>query len=100
MKSSILFILSVCYIVIVCSCQNNYNFTGYAHQLANGKWGFINEKGEEIISYKYDHALDFQEGLAAVKMGSKYGYINMSGAIVIPLKYDAAESFHNKVAKV
>lgn len=52
------------------------------------------------ISYKYDHALDFSEGLAAIKMGNKYGYINTPRDVVIPLKYEAAESFRNNLAKI
>lgn len=65
----------------------------------NGKYGFMNEKGKEIIPCKYDNAYGFQNnGLAAVeeKVGKdsegrdlfKWGYINRKGKEVISLKYD------------
>ena len=65
----------------------------------NGKYGFMNEEGKEIIPCKYDNAHAFQKnGLAAVakiverdSQGRdlfKWGYINRKGKEVISLKYD------------
>ena len=65
----------------------------------NGKYGYMNEKGKEIIECKYDDAFSFQKnGLAAVakKAGKdangndlfKWGYINRKGEEVVPLQYD------------
>ena len=42
----------------------------------NGKWGCINEKGEEVITPRFDDAEDFAaNGLARVEVNGKYGYI-------------------------
>ncbi|GEM_PF-2801201 len=42
MKSFITYLLGICQVTIIHSSQDDRSFTGYAHQLANGKWGFIN----------------------------------------------------------
>lgn len=56
-----------------------------------GKWGFIDEKGKEIIPLIYDDASDFEDGLAKVKINGKWGMINKNGQVVIPIKYDKIE---------
>jgi hypothetical protein len=57
-----------------------------------GKYGYINEDGIEIIKCKYDDADSFSEGLAKVGHGGwsdrVYGFINEKGEEIIPLKYD------------
>lgn len=42
-------------------------------------FGFINEKGEEVIALQYASASDFVNGVAAVGNGTKYGFINTDG---------------------
>jgi len=54
----------------------------------NGKYGFIDKTGMEVIPLEYDRANPFADGLAAVSIDDKWGYINTSGEIVIPLEYD------------
>ncbi len=66
----------------------------------NGKYGYVNEKWEEITPLKYDDAFDFKEGLAGVVINKKFGYINKKGELVIPLKYDSAPSFLEGVSIV
>lgn len=68
-------------------------------QLLN-KYGFINEKGEKIIRCKFDDALDFSEGFAAVMLNGKWDYIDTKGNEVIPLKYASASKFNNGLAEV
>lgn len=53
-----------------------------------GKYGFVNEKGEEIIQCMYDIADNFSKGLAMVKENNKYGVIDKQGNKVIPCIYD------------
>lgn len=70
----------------------------YSERLApvkrNGKWGFINVRGEEVISCQYDEVSIFHEGKAAVKMDNQWGYINSNNEMVIPLfKAVCAEPF-------
>jgi serine/threonine protein kinase len=66
----------------------------------NGKWGFIDKTGKEVIPCKYDYAAHFSEGFAAVELNGKYGYIDKTGKKVIPCKYDAADHFSEGLAAV
>ena len=69
---------------------------GLAAACKNGKWGYINTKGEEVIPCRYDDnqnyegksASPFHEGLAAVCKGDKWGYINRQGEEVIPVNLE------------
>lgn len=79
-------------------CKASYEIVGiYSEGLAyvkqNGKYGFINEAGEEVVPLKYDNALFFQEGLAQIKLGDKWGFVDKEGKEIIPPKYDFAGRF-------
>ena len=56
---------------------------GFASVKKDGKWGYINTKGEQIVECKFDYAHNFHEGFARVKKDGKYGYINTKGYSVI-----------------
>jgi hypothetical protein len=45
----------------------------------DGKWGFINSKGEIVIDMIYDECSDFSGGIAAVVYNGKPGFINKNG---------------------
>jgi hypothetical protein len=45
-------------------------------------WGFINTKGETIISFMYNHVNDFENGLCRVERNGQQLVINKSGDIV------------------
>ncbi len=67
----------------------------------NGKWGYANEMGNEVIECKYDNVEPFFEGLARVCMDGKYGFIDDIGNEVIECKYDNVEpSFSDGLAQV
>lgn len=81
--------------------QKNYHYLAVVRD-ENGKYGYINEKGREIIPCRYDNADDFQEnGLAAVAKKTdqdaegeeffQWGFINCEGEEVIPMQYDAID---------
>lgn len=65
----------------------------------NDKWGFINSKGDLVITPQYDDCYygytDESPTLIAVQSDKKWGYIDTSGTLVIPYKYDNAYSFCN-----
>ena len=64
-------------------------FDNLAYFKKNGKYGYIDRTGKEIIPPKYDDAGNFSNnGLASVKLNGKCGYIDKTGKEVIPLKYD------------
>ena len=66
----------------------------------NGKWGFINPKGELKIKAKFHVIGAFAEGLAPVRESAYYGYIDTNGIYSIEAQFDYAESFNNGMAKV
>lgn len=69
-----------------------------------GKWGYINKRGEFVITPQFDGAASFKNGLAPVKIGDldsgKYGYINTSGEFVATPQFDWAYSFSEGLACV
>ena len=56
---------------------------GLARVVQNGKWGFINTKGEVVIPCIYDFAWAFSEGLAEVKQDGKGSIINKEGKVIV-----------------
>jgi|694.fasta_scaffold02842_6 hypothetical protein len=48
----------------------------------NSKWGFINNRGQLLNPCKFDDALSFSEGLAAVTINGKEHLIDKTGNIV------------------
>jgi len=54
----------------------------------NGVYGYVDENLNLMLTFTYQNACDFSEGLAAVKKDGKWGYIDESGKIIIPLEYD------------
>ena len=63
----------------------------YQIKKENGKYGYVNYKGE-TIPCRYENARDtFSEGLAAVVLNHRIGFINKSGAVEIPFVFEYAE---------
>ncbi len=54
----------------------------------NGKWGFIDYNGEEIIKPQYVDYCPFNNEIACVCKNGKWGYINKQNEIIIPFNYD------------
>lgn len=63
----------------------------------NGKYGYINEAGEEVIPLIYDYSNDFFRGRALVSLYgkdkknvlyTKFGFIDTSGKVIIPIIYE------------
>ncbi|HQZ83362.1 MAG TPA: WG repeat-containing protein [Pyrinomonadaceae bacterium] len=65
---------------------------GYAVVRENGKYKYINEKGE-VLTGGFDYAKTFSEGLAVVNVGGKWGYIDLTGRVAIPLQYSRPEPY-------
>lgn len=67
--------------------------------------GYIDKAGNYVISPQFEHAEDFAEGLAVVKVKDKYGYdkygyINKAGKYVIQPQFDCATKFYQGLALV
>lgn len=57
---------------------------GRAAVRRGNKWGFIDEKGNPVVDYKFDAARDFEYAdLAAVKSAGKWGLIGKAGKFVV-----------------
>ncbi|MFT5819647.1 MAG: hypothetical protein ACI8ZM_000872 [Crocinitomix sp.] len=71
----------------------------------DGKMGFVDELGNEVIPCKYVGSSSFSEGLASVALASsikgEYGFINRDGEVVIPLSFIQAgtSSFNDGLAR-
>lgn len=65
-----------------------------------GKFGYVDENGEKVISYKYTEAYPFEEGLAKVRKGDKYGFINPEGKAVGKIKYTLILPFTGSYCRV
>ncbi|HZJ76736.1 MAG TPA: WG repeat-containing protein, partial [Oscillospiraceae bacterium] len=80
------------------------NFSeGLAVVVKDGKLGFIDKDGREVIPlnyYPYYYAYGFSEGLSVIFIDNKYGYINKSNEIIIPPIYEYAGKFSEGLAVV
>ena len=78
-----------------------YSFSeGLAKVKLNGKWGFIDKTGREVIPCKYDWVNLFLKGLAKVCLNWKWGFVDTTGKEVIPCKYDEVNVFSKGLSAV
>lgn len=57
-------------------------------QQQDGKWGYVDEQGIIMITYSFDEARPFSEGLAGVRIENYWGFVNLGGELVIPFTFD------------
>ncbi len=79
--------------------KNTFN-NGLVRVQKNGKYGYIDKNGQEVIACQYDKAQNFSDGLAAVKKNNKWGYINTASDTVIAFHYEHAGEFNEGLATV
>lgn len=68
-----------------------------------GKWGYIDNKGNVIIPFQFDGAGYFNNGLAQVRLDKRCGWINKDGEIIIPFAYSyygSSEHFVGNLVRV
>jgi hypothetical protein len=63
----------------------------------NGKWGFIDKTGKEIIPLIYDDSSWFQNGITWCKFKGKLGMIDEKGKVIVPFIYDSANWLNDKL---
>jgi hypothetical protein len=85
--------------------EKNYDYVddcvcGLSQVKKNGKVGYVNKKGIEIIKPQYDEGLPFNEGYTAVKKGTKWLYLDSTGKAITEAVYEEALSFSNGLASV
>jgi len=68
------------------------------------KYGYINQAGSMVIEARFDDAMPFSEGLAAVRVGDpdegEWGYIDTAGRFVIEPRFAGASFFSEGLAAV
>lgn len=60
----------------------------------NGRWGFVDRQGQEIISPVFEDADSFQRGYAPVKKNGLWGYTGEDGEILIDFAFEEALGFN------
>lgn len=68
----------------------------YPHPMESmsGLYGYANSVGQMVIKPRYDNALPFREGFAAVERRGKWGFIDLRGKVIAKLIYDSVKDFN------
>ena len=68
----------------------------------NGRHGFVDKSGNEVIGLQFDEVTSFVNGLAFAAPASlrKFGIIDKHGAFVVQPQFDSALEFHEGLAVV
>ncbi|MBC9913486.1 WG repeat-containing protein [Chitinophaga varians] len=53
-----------------------------------GKWGYMNRRGVEVVPCVYDRADDFEYAYGTVTLDGKFGVVDQNGQTIIPTVYD------------
>jgi len=81
--------------------SSSYPSEGYIATKKDGRWGYLDKAGNEVIPFIYKRASNFKNGLAVVFVDeNRAGYIDKNGTMVISARYSFAEHFNNGVAAV
>jgi len=68
---------------------------------SDGKWGYVDKKGNWVINPQFEGAYWFTDGVALVKNSdNKLGYINKQGQYTIQAQYSQASPFYEGLAFV
>lgn len=54
----------------------------------NGKYGFLDRHGREVIPCTYDETGIFRLGRTLVRKGDRYGIVDTAGRLVLPIEYE------------
>ena len=73
---------------------------GMAAVEKNGRWGFIDQQGREIVKPQYQDVLPYGESRAAVKKGNQWGFIDKHGKETVKPQYDTVWSYKDGRATV
>lgn len=70
---------------------------GLAAVKKKGKWGFIDEDGNEVIPPQYIDTSEFSNGIVRVmNEDGKCGYVNRQNEVIVPFEYDWMGTFDGK----
>jgi hypothetical protein len=75
-----------------------YNKKGWAKVDRNGKVGYIDKSGVEVIECIYDEIFPFEKGRAKIIKAGKIGLVRETGEVFVEPKYDYIGPFVNGLA--
>jgi hypothetical protein len=81
---------------------NDYKcfYSGGKLYCLQGKWGWVNRMGEEVISVQYQYGFAFTAKRAIVKLKYKWGVIDTTGKEIVKIEYNQVTvAWSNTVAK-
>ena len=62
-------------------------FTTLQPRQQDGRWGFVDDNNVTMITYSFDDARPFSEGLAGVRIDDNWGFVNLGGELMIPFRF-------------
>ena len=85
--------------------EKKYDFVdncicGLSRVKKDGKVGYVNKDGVEIIKLQYEEGLTFKDGYTAVRQGPKWQYLDSTGKALTAAVFDDAISFNEGLATV
>jgi len=85
--------------------EKNYDYVddcvcGLSKVSKDGKIGYADKQGVEVIKAQYNDGLTFNEGYTAVKKDTKWLYFDSTGKAITGAVFDEALSFNNGLAAV
>lgn len=93
-------IYSLLLLCIVAGCNNSDVIDVDFIPVKNGKYGYVDKRGNYLINPQFDMATFFQDGMALVSSGGLYGYIDTKGNYIINPVYSDATTFTEDIAWV
>jgi hypothetical protein len=79
--------------------KDRFTFSSHSLSASEGKWGYVNGRGELYIKAELEYASDFFEGKAIVKKEGYYGVIDSLGQYIIKPEYSYISYLENSDKK-
>ena len=79
--------------------KRNYQIKSFP-MIRDGKFGLLNQSGEELIPFRYEEICPLKENRAIVRKNNRYGFSDHAGKEVIEVKYDSAQNFERGLSIV
>lgn len=80
-------------LLVVGTNQTILNAQDYFPKKVRRHYVYVDKAGNQVFERKFQSAMRFHEGLAAVSLDDKWGFIDEEGQTVIDIKYDKVKSF-------
>lgn len=85
--------------------EKNYEYVddcvcGLSKVQKDGKIGYVNKQGVEIIKPQYQEGMTFHDGYTAVKLSNRWLFLDSTGKAITDAIYEDASGFNNGYAAV